>query len=182
MRRQELIWRGSDYKDKPVVAFYSGPFSNFARAPHTFVIPETIWREGYPRSVNVRCSEQSIMLCKACLFDDRRAFDAIMKATAPVEMKRLGRQVQRFDDDVWQQHLLLVARETVEQKFRKSPGYQQRLLDTKDALLVEASHTDRIWGIGMDERHPNVTNPDTWPLGSNVLGWALMQARQQLSL
>ena len=54
-------------------------------------------------------------------------------------------------------------------------------MSTGDALLVEASPTDRIWGIGMDARAEGASVPSQWR-GSNVLGWALMEVRKTLRL
>ncbi|MEN0050216.1 MAG: NADAR domain-containing protein, partial [Bacteroidota bacterium] len=38
---------------------------------------------------------------------------------------------------------------------------------------------DRIWGIGLAADANNIENPDTWK-GLNLLGYALMEVRDQL--
>jgi hypothetical protein len=46
-------------------------------------------------------------------------------------------------------------------------------------VLVEASPQDRIWGIGLAAGDQRATSPQQWP-GLNLLGFALMEVRQQL--
>lgn len=64
----------------------------------------------------------------------------------------------------------------------KGPGLGPWVLSlrTGDAVLVEASPRDRIWGIGMSASHPDATDPRKW-LGENLLGFALMKARAALA-
>ena len=50
---------------------------------------------------------------------------------------------------------------------------------TGDAVLVEASPVDRIWGIGLAADDPRARDPSIW-LGLNLLGFALMKVRAQL--
>jgi ribA/ribD-fused uncharacterized protein len=47
-------------------------------------------------------------------------------------------------------------------------------------VLVEASPYDRIWGIGVSATDERATDPRRWP-GANLLGFALMQARETLA-
>jgi ribA/ribD-fused uncharacterized protein len=46
-------------------------------------------------------------------------------------------------------------------------------------VLVEASPSDRIWGIGLAADSAEAMNPEQWR-GLNLLGFALMEARRQL--
>merc|ERR1740138_853831 len=100
-------WRHAPRENQRVVAFYheAGPFgcfSNFMQhAPFPFTLPECCCCGGgggaidfgAARTVEVRCSEVAIMLCKAAAMGDARAFDAIRRARTPQEAKRLGRTV-----------------------------------------------------------------------------------------
>ena len=52
-------------------------------------------------------------------------------------------------------------------------------LSDRDALLAEATSRDPNWGIGLDRGHPDVQQPARWR-GTNILGWALMEARDEL--
>ena len=51
---------------------------------------------------------------------------------------------------------------------------------TKNAILVEAAPYDRIWGVGMRSNDPNIRDPKKWK-GQNILGFALMKVRENLS-
>ncbi|MNI91462.1 hypothetical protein D3C73_1491250 [compost metagenome] len=55
----------------------------------------------------------------------------------------------------------------------------RRLLATGDRILVEASPSDKIWGIGLAPDDPNAQIPARW-LGQNLLGKALMEVREYL--
>ena len=39
---------------------------------------------------------------------------------------------------------------------------------------------DKIWGIGIGSKNPNTQNKNEWK-GTNILGWALMEARESLN-
>jgi len=54
-------------------------------------------------------------------------------------------------------------------KFTQHPALAQELIDTGDAILVEASPVDAFWGMGPDRK------------GKNELGRALMRLRGRLS-
>merc|ERR1712181_50589 len=53
------------------------------------------------------------------------------------------------------------------------------LLGTEDWVIAEATSNDRNWGIGLDRGDSRVRNPRQWQ-GTNMLGWALMEARKAL--
>ena len=44
--------------------------------------------------------------------------------------------------------------------------------------IVEAAPNDKIWGVGMDKTNENISIPALWK-GTNILGWALMEARDK---
>ncbi len=46
-------------------------------------------------------------------------------------------------------------------------------------MLVEASPVDRVWGIGLAADDERASDPARWR-GLNLLGFALMDAREQL--
>lgn len=59
-------------------------------------------------------------------------------------------------------------------KFGQKAELQELLLSTGDAILVEASSYDRIWGIGIGCEEAMAGGVELWR-GESLLGCALMQ-------
>ena len=130
-------------------------------------------------SIDYPTAEHYMMAEKARLFGDCVACERILSAPHPRDAKKLGREVQGFDNRVWVQHRLEIVVRGNEAKFRQNEALRRFLLDTGQQVLVEASPVDRIWGIGLAEDNPKATNPAEWS-GINLLGFALMEVRRQL--
>ena len=124
-------------------------------------------------------SEQAIMYRKAMLFGAKDVAQSIVKAQTPKACKDLGRSRKiPFDNLVWDNKKMNIFKEVLLDKF-SNPKLKQQLLATGDRILVEASPFDKIWGIGLDENHPDVENPSKWK-GENLLGKVLMEVRDEL--
>jgi len=124
-------------------------------------------------------AEQWMMAGKARLFRDDQALAAVLAAPSPKAAKAAGRSVRGFDEQAWAAASfdLVVAGNLA--KFRQNPDLAAFLSATGRRVLVEASPRDRIWGIGMGATHPDATRPSQWR-GTNLLGFALMNVREQL--
>jgi ribA/ribD-fused uncharacterized protein len=124
-------------------------------------------------------AEHFMMAEKARLFGDEEARAAILKAASPSDAKQLGRSVRAFDEGRWSAARFdIIVRGNVA-KFGQNPPLRAFLSTTEDRVLVEASPTDRIWGIGLAADDPGAQSPETWR-GLNLLGFALMEARRIL--
>lgn len=149
--------------------FYGGPFSQWF--PCILVI------DGH----TYNCAEQYMMAQKARLFGDSKSESLIMEADHPMIQKRLGRQVVGFDKRIWES----VARDVVMRgnlaKFTQHKSLMGNLFDTEDTLLVEASPTDTVWGIGLGENDPRRYDRKNWR-GTNWLGQILTDLRMSLRL
>lgn len=124
-------------------------------------------------------SEQAMMYGKAMLFGDREIADRILVAKTSFQAKALGAMVRGFDEAVWARERFGIVVDANLGKFAMVPALRRFLLSTGDAVLAEASPTDRIWGIGLDEFDRHAKSPDRWP-GLNLLGFALMEVRSRL--
>jgi ribA/ribD-fused uncharacterized protein len=124
-------------------------------------------------------AEHFMMAAKALLFGDAETADRIRAAPHPRRAKDLGRQVRGFDEQRWaeQRFDLVVAGNLA--KFGQHAELRDFLIGTGSRVLVEASPYDKIWGIGLAADHEHSTSPEHWP-GLNLLGFALMEVRQQL--
>jgi ribA/ribD-fused uncharacterized protein len=143
-------------------------FSNWNIAPFSY------------RGVTFNCVEQFMMFSKARLFNDDEAAKEILSAPHPASQKALGRRVIGFNEAMW-----LAKRESIvfvgcREKFAQNASLKRVLLDSAPTILVEASPTDRIWGVGLNDRDPRITDRCQWR-GQNLLGIALMRVRAHLS-
>jgi ribA/ribD-fused uncharacterized protein len=124
-------------------------------------------------------AEHWMMAGKARLFDDTDGLAAALAAASPGAAKAAGRKVRGFDEQRWRavRYDLVVAGNLA--KFGQHPELGDFLRRTGRKVLVEASPFDRIWGIGMARTHDDVGRPTRWR-GLNLLGFALMDVREQL--
>lgn len=123
-------------------------------------------------------AEQFMMAGKARLFGDEEMLELILATDDPSSCKKLGRKVQGFDDKRWAAARFELVVNGNLAKFSE-PKLREHLLSTGDAILVEASPRDRIWGIGLGKSSEAAKDPRHWR-GSNLLGFALVRARALL--
>ncbi|MEO1434134.1 MAG: NADAR family protein [Bacteroidota bacterium] len=125
-------------------------------------------------------AEHWMMAEKARLFNDEEALAHILKVEHPAEAKEWGRKVRGFDQLTWEVHRMEIVVKGNVLKFGQHEDLRTFLLQTGERVLVEASPRDRIWGIGMGQNNPAAEHPEQWR-GRNLLGFALMETRDQLS-
>jgi ribA/ribD-fused uncharacterized protein len=147
--------------------FYGGPFSQW--------YPSNLMIDG----VKYNTAEQYMMAMKARHFGDEDAYTRIMNAKYPEQQKAIGRQVKNFNADSWN----AVSRDYVYkanlEKFSSDASLKAYILATGEDEIVEASPTDRIWGIGLDEYDPLRLDKSNWR-GTNWLGEVLMKVRNDI--
>ncbi|MBI1249130.1 DUF1768 domain-containing protein [bacterium] len=124
-------------------------------------------------------AEHWMMAGKARLFQDEESLAQILDCLHPYDVKALGRQVKNFNDAVWKQNARRLVTEGNLAKFSQNEQLKEFLLETENAVLVEASPHDRLWGIGLRANDERVQDPAAWQ-GQNLLGFALMDVREQL--
>ena len=130
--------------------------------------------------VTFRSAEHYMMWRKAQLFGDAAAAARILAAGHPRDAKMLGRGVAGFDERKWVAERFDIVVAGCSAKFGQHADLRAWLLTTGDRILVEASPTDRVWGIGLTATDDRATHPSRWR-GLNLLGFALMQARDRLT-
>lgn len=129
--------------------------------------------------VEYATAEHWMMAAKARLFADAEAERRVLAAAHPAEAKKAGRLVRGFDEATWQRERLGIVTEGSVHKFAADAGLRDFLLGTGDRVLVEASPVDRVWGIGLAATDAGADDPERWK-GANLLGFALMGARERL--
>lgn len=130
--------------------------------------------------VTFRSAEHYMMWRKALLFGDGQSAERIVAASHPRQAKMLGRRVRGFDDTTWQRHRFDIVVDAGLAKFGQHDDLRAFLLGTGRRVLVEASPTDRVWGIGLSAVDAGAADPARWR-GLNLLGFALMRARATLA-
>ncbi len=126
-----------------------------------------------------KTAEHYMMAEKAKLFGDYEMLEKIMECKSPAAAKKLGRQVRGFNNEVWEANRFEIVKQANHYKFSQNSELADFLMKTNKRVLVEASPVDRIWGIGLASDHDNAQNPNKWR-GLNLLGFALMEVRDQL--
>ncbi|GGU45476.1 hypothetical protein GCM10010211_06670 [Streptomyces albospinus] len=130
--------------------------------------------------VRYATAEHWMMAGKARLFGDAEAERRAIAARHPKEAKDAGRSVGGFDEARWQRHRFALVLEGSLHKFGHHADLREFLLGTGSRVLVEASPLDRVWGIGLAADDERAGDPARWR-GHNLLGFALMEARQRLA-
>lgn len=183
MNKSELAGLSSKKIPYKTIAFWTsierpgvGPFvlSNFYKSPFKANIDE---KNDYTFS----CVEQYMMFEKARLFQDAERMKQILalRNVHPKQYKQLGRKVKPFDPDVWNVVSLKVVKKALMMKFEQNPRLKAYLLQTGNAVLVEDSPFDQIWGAGIKKSDSRYAYPEQWP-GENRLGFLLMEVRDEL--
>jgi len=129
-------------------------------------------------------AEHFMMAEKARVFENKSSVNSellkrIIEAPHPQKAKQLGRQIEGFTNEIWNQYRFEVVVKGSYAKFSQNKELKEFLLSTRKRVLVEASPADKVWGTGLAEDHIDATNPFKWK-GLNLLGFALMEARKRI--
>lgn len=125
-------------------------------------------------------AEHYMMAQKAKLFEDFDTRAQILCAPNPGAAKALGRGVRNFNEALWVQHRFEIVCRANEAKFAQNEQLRDFLVRSGSRILVEASPVDLVWGIGLAGDDARANNPNLWR-GLNLLGFALMQVRNNMS-
>ncbi len=126
-----------------------------------------------------KTAEHYMMAGKARLFGDKEILEKIISKTSPKDVKDLGRQIKNFDAKAWDEEKYQIVKQGNYLKFSQNENLKHFLLQTGSKVLVEASPVDPVWGIGLTEDNLAAKDPGQWK-GENLLGFALMEVRDQL--
>ena len=131
------------------------------------------------------CSEQFLMKKKLDFFDPDNMMLAvkIMDTRNPMAMQAVGREIKGYDEKVWSEHRFNVMVAGLRLKYSQNEEIRDDLLKTASRPLFEASHKDRIWGIGFSLEKIRKSDPPIprSQYGQNLLGLALQLVRSELT-
>ena len=158
-----------------IIPFYShsrGPYRCFSQFyPCKFTLD----------GITFNCAEQWMMYQKAMLFTgNEKLAEQILAHTDPAKIKACGRKVKDFNGAVWDGLRELIVHKGNLAKFSQNKELAKVLVNTGNAILVEASANDSIWGVGLDASNPDIYDQDKWQ-GLNLLGKVLMNVRDSIA-
>lgn len=131
------------------------------------------------RGVKYTSMEQYMMHQKAVVFGNAEIAKQILVTNDVAFVKKLGRQVSGYIENVWNGMRQILVFEGLMAKYSQNPDLGEKLKATGDALLAEAAVRDHIWGIGLSMRDPKRLNRRLWN-GQNLLGYATMLVRDRI--
>ena len=126
---------------------------------------------------------------KALLFKDLYHYSLIMEESSPKKCKDLGRLVSGFESTTWDNALREIIFHGNLGKFQSDIVLVDALPETENAVLVESSPYDEIYGVGVAEsdllnpdgalkvKPENCKNPKDGTQATNHLGFVLMGIR-----
>lgn len=123
--------------------------------------------------------EQYMMYQKAVLFQDNDIAEQIMMTDQVGAIKGLGRNVRHYEEHVWNGRRQIIVYRGLTEKFMQNSALREELLATGETVLAECAVQDRIWGIGLSMKDERRFDMREWQ-GQNLLGYALMEVREQL--
>ncbi len=121
---------------------------------------------------NFNTAEKFMMMGKAALFRDNRIFRQMSLVDDPKNHKALGQRVANFDQLTWDMYCEDIVKLGNYLKFSQDELLKRHLKNTGNAILVEGSPLDRIWGVGLKFDDPNIRDKSKWR-GQNLLGSCL---------
>lgn len=121
---------------------------------------------------------QYLMYQKAVLFGDQETADKIIDEMDPEKIEVLAAGIQNVNENMWNGIRQILVYRGLLEKFRQNLDLLPLLMKTGHDLLAYCSE-DAVWGIGLSMKNPQRSDTDAWK-GENLLGYALMQARDSL--
>ena len=119
------------------------------------------------------------MYQKCILFDDMASAQAVLNTDDTAKQQRIGRNAKGYIGSVWAGMRQIIAVKGLYAKFSQNEELKKKLLDTRDAWLVECAGSDTIWACGIKLNDNQRFDADKWK-GQNILGFALMEVRSML--
>jgi hypothetical protein len=117
------------------------------------------------------------MYSKALTFGDKESAEKILKEYSPRVQKKLGREINNFNEVIWDSCKYNIVKKGLIEKFKQNSELREYLLSYKGFSIIEASPVDRIWGIGFSSNDA-ISNINNW--GENLLGKILTELSNEM--
>ena len=116
---------------------------------------------------------------KARQFGDAASQSKILKTSSPKTAKSLGKKVQGFKEEEWNEKKDQIMSAALKAKFMQHPDLLKKLRDTGTRRIAEADPRGKYWGIGTSAETSKAKDPERWP-GKNKMGQLLEALRSEL--
>ncbi|PSV00518.1 NADAR family protein [Photobacterium kishitanii] len=100
-------------------------------------------------------------------------------APTPKEVKALGKNVTPFFKEPWEEHVPSVLYKGNHLKFTQNQAIFEQFKEMRGKIFVEASLTDRIYGVGLSQDDPRIEDPYNWR-GRGLLGIEITKLNRDL--
>jgi ribA/ribD-fused uncharacterized protein len=160
---------------EPPVFFFSGnpALNEFKEFSNMFEAPFQIEGQTF------QTVEHYFQWSKARQFGDATIQAKILKTPSPKTVKSLGKKVQGFKEDEWNEKKDQVMAAALKAKFIQHPELLQKLRETGTRRIAEADPRGKYWGIGTSAETSKAKDPARWP-GKNKMGQLLEALRTEL--
>lgn len=153
--------------DGTYITFWGSVFSNFFKT--RFYLDGRYWTT----------TEKYFMYQKAITFNDTETAEKILKLDNPRDVKQLGREVKNFSEEKWDKVKEEIMYKAVKAKFEQDGLCNYCIKEYPNAIFVEGSPYDKIWGVGIKFDDYRIFNKINWK-GKNLLGKILTRVRDEI--
>ena len=122
-------------------------------------------------------SEQYIQWTKARYRRDKIAMDRILNCEDAADCKEVSRDITNLNRKGWVESAKSLCFKGIQTKFLQNDHLMERLLDTGEKTLVEASY-DEAWGTGQHLGSRDCLTESKWK-SIGILGRILMRIRRE---
>lgn len=157
--------------------FWNTIYSQWYMHPEKLYLFTEINENG--EKINFITAEHYMMYHKSLTFNDMDSAKLILKTVHPGAVKKIGREIKNYNDDIWSAKRFDIVVNGNLLKFSQNRNLLRDLYQYKHLEFVEASPYDKIWGIGLHFDDDRVLDKSLWQ-GMNLLGQAINKVASML--
>ena len=95
----------------------------------------------------------AIIVFQASLMGDRESFEKIVKSNNPKECKTHGKDINPWNEELWQRYLCAITKDVVYSKFSQVEDLQKNLIEISKSLFLLAFIHSWLWAFKRATMH-----------------------------